>query len=1123
MRKTLLIDFKRELGKSKGRFIAIFMLMFISSFTLMGLKQTGPDIRQTADDYLFNYNLADITLTSTLGFDSDEINTLATLDGVSDLEFDYFSDVKIDNSIESVRIFSETDNISLYEVVDGRLPAKSGEIALSNQLSSSYNIGDTFTIDQSSNETKLLTTNNFEIVGFVNSTEIISKVSMGLSTAGSGNLNGYAVTTDDDFDSEVYTIARITYDDLVNVDPFLSEYERKLELHKQVIEEQIVDLPTKRLNSITTVANKEISDGYAEIDDALEKLDKGKAELDQGKLELDAAKELIDESNALVEDGQVKIDQGYANIKSQQETIDSKQKQINKGMDTYLSNKKKLDANQSLLTSGQSELDSSKQKLEDNKQQLESGKSQYQQQISALQTQLDAIDEQLLNPDLTPEEIDQLNASKTELEANLSAVENTYQDFLNNTYEPGLNQIEASEAILEEKQAELTAAQMQLDAGYVALNKGYDTLVTGQKQLDQGQIKLNNGKKLLDEKQATLKSKKKLLEESYQTYLTGLDTYYSGLDTYNQEKLSALEEISEAQSDLADAEEEVEELKAPVYRIDTRVEALGSEGYQIYSSLATSIDSIANIFPIIMYLVAALVTFTTMSRFVEEERTNSGTLFSLGYSQSTIMKKFIYYGLIASVLGSILGTILGNFILPLIIYNAFSINFTFPSMSYTFDFSIAFVSIIISILVAIVPAFLVVNKEFKSSPAALLLPKPPVNGAKILLERVSIIWNKLKFAHKVTARNIFRYKKRMLMTIFGVCGSVALLFTGLGMQSSIAGITDLQFENIMKYDMIVSIDENSSEQTLQQITNLAQSDEIAGYMPTYVDQITMESPSNERQDVTLISPTDYQHFSDYLLLRDRKTHEPLELDESGVVISEQLSSVLKLDVGDQLEYKDSEDQSHQVNVSGITEMYMGHFMIISSDLYQEIYGHSLTNNGLMVKVKDNSEENINLIASEFMDLDGVEAVSQNTILIDQVEVIVQSLNSVMFALVVIAVALAIVILYNLTNINVSERMRELSTTKVLGYYDKEVTMYIYRETIILTLIGIVTGFGLGRIIQLFMIKTVAPSYLMFDPTVPLHVFLIPTITTTLVTIGLGIIINNRLKKVDMLDALKSVD
>lgn len=1121
MKKTLLIDFKRELGKSKGRFVAIFMLMFISSFALMGLKQTGPDIRQTADDYLFNYNLADLTITSTLGFADDEINTLSNLTDIKDIEYDYFFDNKIANTNDSIRVFSESDNISEYELVSGKLPESKGEIALTNQLADQYQIGDEITFSQS--DDSLLTSDTFQVVGFVNSMEIIAKVGMGQSTAGSGNLTGYAVVTDDNFDSDVYTIARITYNDLYLIDPFTDEYETKLIDHKQELDDTIATLPQTRLDTITTDANKSIAEGYAEIDDALQQLEDAKAELDSGKLELDDGKKVLDDSYQLIYSGQKKITQGFQTIAEKQKLLDTNRAKLTKGMKTYKTNKQELDSQQEKLDAGQNELTANKDDLVTKQQSLDAGKTTYESKIDDLNGQIAAIEDQLTNPDLTPTEITNLEEQKAILEAGLSAVDSEYQSFLTDIYQPGTAQITAGLTQIASKQQEIDNAQDKLDAGYKQLSAAYSQLKNGLAQVESGQKKLNTSKQTLDTQQAKLTKNKQLLDESYQTYLDGLETYNQGLATYNSEEATAMSEIADARQELEDAAAEVADLSAPVYRVSTRTDALGSEGYQMYSSLATSIDKIANIFPIVLYIVAALVTFTTMSRFVEEERINSGTLLSLGYSQTTVTKKFVYYGLIASLLGSTLGCIAGNFVLPWVIYSAFSTNFTFPGMSFTFDFIVTIISILISILVAIIPAILVVKTEFNASPASLLLPKPPVSGSKILLERVTPIWSRLKFAHKVTARNIFRYKKRMLMTIFGVCGSVALLFTGLGMQSSIAGINELQFQQLMKYDMIVSVDDEANKSDESNLLKIINGDEFKSYLPIYADQTHLETSSGERQDITMLVPDDYAQFEDYFVLRDRVSQQRLELTDDGVIINEKLAQILDLNIGDTIEFIDSEDISHRVTISGITELYMGHFIIMNKEYYQQIYGEEPVDNSLMLKLTDNSEENINDIATQLMDLPAVLTVTQNSILIDQVNIIVKSLNSVMFALVIIAVALAIVILYNLTNINVSERMRELSTTKVLGYFDKEVTMYIYRETIILTFIGILAGFVMGRIFQLFMIKTVAPSFLMFDPTLPIHVFLVPALTTTIVTIVLGIVINNRLKNVDMLDALKSVD
>jgi putative ABC transport system permease protein len=425
---------------------------------------------------------------------------------------------------------------------------------------------------------------------------------------------------------------------------------------------------------------------------------------------------------------------------------------------------------------------------------------------------------------------------------------------------------------------------------------------------------------------------------------------------------------------------------------------------------------------------------------------------------------------------------------------------------------------------AVIPAYLVAARELKEKPSALLQPKPPAAGSKILLERIRPVWNRMSFTHKVTARNIFRYKKRMLMTIFGVCGAVTLLFAGFSVQHSISGVNDRQFGEILQYDLIVARNDNLKEEQANEIDQLLGSDEIKCQIPIFYDVITKVAGSNQdKQEIKLLVPNDADLFKGYISLLNRSTGEELNLQSNGAILSERLAKLLEVKKGDVISVTDSGNHQREIVVSDIAEMYTGHFIFMSIEYYATVFGGAYEPNANLVTLNDRSTKNANEQASEFVNLDGVKGVVQNTTLINQINTIVRSLNKIMQILILVAIMLAIVILYNLTNINVSERIRELSTIKVLGFYNKEVTMYIYRETILLSLFGILAGFGLGDVLYRYIISVVPPDDVMFNPALGAKAFLVPILVVCVITVILGMVINRRLKKVNMLEALKSVE
>ncbi len=486
-------------------------------------------------------------------------------------------------------------------------------------------------------------------------------------------------------------------------------------------------------------------------------------------------------------------------------------------------------------------------------------------------------------------------------------------------------------------------------------------------------------------------------------------------------------------------------MKEPTYTSYTRSSLPGGGGFQTYASSTSSIGSIGNVFPVVLYVVAALVTFTTMTRFVDEERTNSGVLKALGYSNSDVIMKFVIYGFVASMTGTILGIFAGHYVLSRVIAEIVTGDTTLGSTTYYFYWSYTLIAIVFALVSAVLPAFIIARKELSEKPSQLLLPKPPVKGSKIFLESIGFIWRRLSFTHKVTARNIFRYKQRMLMTIFGVAGSVALLFAGLGIQSSLGKIIDNQFSRLMPYDMIVVTSDDSSSQ--KELTSVLDSKKVSKYQSIYLSHVTESiSGLTDKQDISILV-SQGKSFGDFIHLKDAKTAQDLTLTDDGVVLSEKLADLYHIKAGDSFDFKDQNGNKHSLKVSAIAEMNVGHYLFMSQKAYEKLFDEEVKDNAYLVTLKNHSSKNIEDISTRLLAMDSVSAVSQNASLIKNVNSVVVSLNGAMTILIIISILLAVVILYNLTNINVAERIRELSTIKVLGFYDNEVTMYIYRETI----------------------------------------------------------------------------
>ena len=588
----------------------------------------------------------------------------------------------------------------------------------------------------------------------------------------------------------------------------------------------------------------------------------------------------------------------------------------------------------------------------------------------------------------------------------------------------------------------------------------------------------------------------------------------------------ATAKIEAKQKELEESQAMVDNLPAPSYQFYSRREIPGSEGYVAYESNINIIHDVSNIFPVALYFMAALVTFVTMGRFVEEERGKAGIFNALGYSSPRIIHKFVIYGLITSITGTTAGVITGHTLLPILIHNTYKSDLQLPAFELHFYLGLTLVAFLLGLLSAVLPAFAVAKKELWEKPSQLLLPKPPRAGAKIVLERITPLWKRLSFTEKVTMRNIFRYKQRMFMTLFGVAGSIALLFAGLGIRSSVSNLNQQQFEDIIHYDMIVAKQPNTSSALDEELTKLLDSKDVKEYLNVHFETLQKIAGSNkDTQEISTLvfNDRDDKLVDSYVSLHDRDRNKTLKLSNDGAVISEKMAKLLNLKVGDTITVQNSQDESVKIKIAGITEMYMGHFLFMNASYYQKAFGTPSVNNANLVTLAEPTKQNVENMAAKFINLPNVYGVVQNNNLKLQISTMVNSLTQVIGILITVSILLAVVVLHNLTNINVSERIHELSTVKVLGFYNNEVSLYIYRETIYLSIIGIFVGFGLGQALHHYMVSIIPPDRIMFDPSLGLATYLLPAVLIGIILIILGFVVNKRLAKLNMLEALSSVE
>ena len=1157
LKRTLHKDILLSFHHSIGRFLSIMFLMLLGSFALVGLKVVKPNVDQAMTELFTTHNTMDLAVIGDYGISESDQQELSTLFPTATIEYGYFTDVVIDHTNTSFRLFSLPKDISQFTLITGKMPATETEVALDNFYRTQYQIGDTINFSQNGNTNQLLASTQYTVTGFVTSPDILSETSRGTSTSGTGTLEGFGVISPKAFDSKTYTIARFRYNDLSNMNTFSKKYWTKLEEFQHQLEKSLLNNGSLRLSSIQTEAQNEIHSAEEEISQAESKLSSGESAVSSAESELSLQRSNLDSANADVSsndetlanalselttaettltNSKQMLDNAFVQIQAAETTLSSQKNQLDEATSSLTVAKTQLDETKNTLDTTKTELDTHKTELDNKsielsnaKETIDANQTALNQAKSELAIEMNAISEQGIDIHSSPEII----AKQTMIAELSSALETAIAEYTTGLnaynlglteYETGLTEYNEGVTQYETALAEYEAKSQEFNSGLTAYEEGMAILSAKKTGYQSGLIEYNNGLAEYNVGLNNYHSGKKQLEEAQQQLKDGESQYNDGniefqkkKTEFQNQKTDAETEIATAKVKIDNAKSDINKLETPEYHIYTRRTMLGADGYRILVNSVDGIHSIGNLFPVVLFLVAALVTMTTMTRFVNEERKNAGILKALGYDNSDVIRKFIIYGLTASVIGSVIGSILGAYLLPFILIKTLFANMALPDISLQFDWLVVILAVGCAIICSIGPALYVAYRELKEVPSLLLLPKPPAKGATILLERIPIIWRRLNFTHKVTFRNLFRYKQRMLMTIFGVAGSVALLFAGLGITASLGGVVEQQFGDIMHYDILMLHDSHLTLDEHNAIQNRLDSTEIQQFQSVYAKPLTESLPDvDDNQDITLIV-AEANTLNQFVRLRNRQTQQPLTVSDSGIIISEPYSRLLGKD--DFMMHINH--HAYTVPVSGVAEFYTGHYAFMTPQAYQLFIGQLPPNNAFLINLIDSN--NTPHIAAQLMSLNGVQAVAQNTDIIEFVDIMVHSLSTSMYILTAVSILLAIVILYNLTTINIAERIRELSTIKVLGFHNAEVTFYIFRETIILSFIGILLGLLGGNMLHQIMLQTVAPQNVMFNPEVTASVYIMPIGTVVTILTILGFIVNRTLKHIDLLDALKSIE
>ena len=748
----------------------------------------------------------------------------------------------------------------------------------------------------------------------------------------------------------------------------------------------------------------------------------------------------------------------------------------------------KLEDAQAELDSGKSQLETSRAQIEANRQQLNDSQAEVDQGTAELNANIETLNTQ----------IDQLNAAKEQY--NALAASGQTDDVTMATLQALYAQIQSGETAVAQAQSQIDAAKAQLTSAQEQINSGWAQLEAGEQQLAEAEAEIASGEQELAE---------------------GWEEYYEGEAEAQAEIADGEQQIEEAKQELADAEEEIQNLEKPEWYVYDRSNL---PDYTGYGENADRMRAIGEVFPVIFFLVAALISLTTMTRMVEEQRTLIGTFKALGYERHSIAGKYLGYALLATVTGSVVGILFGEKVFPYIIITAYGIMYRhMHELALPYNIQYGFGAAAAALASTLIATFLACFRELKEQAAELMRPPAPKQGQRVLLERVPFIWKRLNFSWKASVRNLVRYKKRLFMTIFGIGGCMALMLVGFGLKDSIFAIVDIQYGEIQLYDGNIILSGDAGEEDKAEVLSAVRADrDVDGAAEGLLTQVSVGS-GEEWHDVYLDVPKDVESFSEYNVLQNRVTNEKYYLDDEGAALTEKMAKELDVEPGDSVTIRDEERGDITVKISTVCENYMGHYLYMTPAYYEEVYGEIPDYNCIFYKTADRNTEEAERVGEEALKLPGALSVSYTTDLREQVDTMLGALDLVILVLIVSAGMLAFVVLYNLNNIAITERKRELATLKVLGFYNNEVTMYVYRENIVLTLLGAVFGVLLGWILHRFIIVTVEIESVMFGRNIDFSSFVFAFLLTVLFSCIVNGAMYFKIKKIDMVESLKSVE
>lgn len=1136
----------RLIKSTKGRFFSLSAIVSIGVAFFIGVSASAPMMAASVDYYDDSYDLKDFTIYSNYGFKEDDIEALKKVDSVSAVEPGYFVD-EIATSGEGTQLvrihsYDSTHTINRFKLVEGRMPQNNHEVVAerNGNIKSGFEIGDTVKLSlPDGSRSGILPVQEVTVVGVID-TPLYLNMSKETSTLDNLPINSYLYIPSTAFDSSNYLEVNILTEDGKKLSSFSASYETYIADVKQKIEALASTQQTETAHKIKEDAMTEYNDGMQKYIDGIKQYQDA---LDTYQKEIADAQQKLSESRADVASGEVEIANAKDKLVSAQNALNTEKLNRQAEIDNQ---QEIINQNRATLQSSQHALNNQKATLEQNEHNLTTALAAIPDAITLYQTEIQfrqGIAQYGISP-TTP--VSLLTMFRADLRQLCDAMfpegyaGKTIGD-LQSALDDHLQQIDQNFSLTastkEDRLVELQNLQIQYTNDLATVQNALTvTIPTSQQQItdglaavDQGQQQLNQGQSTLNQKiadgqaeidvgwQAVYTNENKLADARVQ--IADGEAQLNTAITEGTKKLNdALEDLNLSKAKLADAKKKIDDLAEGKWTILDRKSHYASVTFK---NTVQQMEAISRVFPAFFILVAALVCLTTMTRLVEEQRNEIGTLRALGYTKWQCTLKYLFYAISATLIGIVVGSILGLSSFPLIIYHAWRMMYILPPIRFVVPSGLISLTAMVFIFAMSIATWFACKADTQDIPSQLMRPKAPPMGKKTFLENIPLIWNHLSFTDKVTMRNIFRYKKRFFMTIVGVAGCTALMLIGFGIRDSILNMVDINFKDIIQYDGMVSFEDDASEQVKAEALKEIKSTEnvIDAHIGFVYTSKTYDDKVDETASVHVFDPKEiHREFN----LRTRIGHKPISLTDDGVIINEKLAENLGVHVGGKITIEDADGNPHQVKVSGITEMYINHFVIMSRQYYKEVFGKEAVSNIIYLSTTGDDAAQ-KLLANDISTMQGVEGVSLYSGQLDNFNSMVKGLNGIIWVLIISSMLLAFVVLSNLITVNISERQREIATLKVLGFRRAEVKKYIFKENNLLAGIGGIVGIPVGIALHRYIMRIVEMDYLMFGRNIEWISFFYAFVLTILFSVIVNRMMTKRLNDIRMVESLKSVE